>query len=136
MSLKYRIVPDLKIAYVNGSGRVTANDILEEGARMFAESEWCNGFNILCDYSEITDFRVNFEGLTKIIEQDKNNELLFDQSKCAIVASSDHVFGFSRMWETLSENTKIETMIFRNIEDSLKWLGVDKHVFQSIKESP
>ncbi|MCP3924845.1 MAG: hypothetical protein GY714_19885 [Desulfobacterales bacterium] len=72
----------------------------------------------------------------KIINQDKNNEFLFDQSKCAIVAGSDLVFGVSRIWESLSDDNKIETMVFRNIEDSLSWLDIDELAFQSIKELP
>lgn len=134
MSLKYKIVPDLKIAYVRGAGKVTADEIMIEGAKMFAEKEWVNGYHILCDYSEITDFNLMIEDLNKIVSQDQDNELLFDQSKCAIVAGSDFVFGISRMWETLSDHTKIKIMVFKNIKDSLRWLDIDEHVFQSIKE--
>ncbi len=136
MPLKYRIVPALKIAYVRGAGTVTANEIMIEGAKMLAENEWVNGYHILCDYREITDFNLMIEDLNRIVSQDQENELLFDQSKCAIVAGSDFVFGISRMWETLSEYTKVKTMVFKNIKDSLCWLGIDEHVFQSIKELP
>ncbi len=136
MPLKYKIISDLKMAYVRGAGKVTSDEIMTEGARMFAENEWINGFNILCDYREITEFGVKTEDMGKIVSQDKNNEFLFDQSKCAIVAGSNLVFGVSRMWKTLSEDNKIETMVFRNIEDSLRWLGMDELVFQSIKELP
>ncbi len=136
MPLKYKIIPELKIVYVRGTEKVTTDDIMTEGARMFAENEWANGFNILCDYREITDFNLKTEDIEKIVDQDKNNELLFDKSKCAIVAGSDLIFGISRMWEILSEDNKIMTMIFRNIEDALKWLGINELVFQSIKELP
>ncbi len=134
MPLEYRIDSGQRFAYVKGVGKVTAEDIMTEGARMFAESEWANGFNILCDYREITDFNLKTEDIRRIISQDRDNELLFDQSKCAIVAVSSLVFGLSRMWETLSENTKIETTVFKNIEASLKWLDVEAHVFQTIEE--
>ncbi len=40
MSLKYRIVSDQKIAYVRGSGKVTVDDIMIKGAKMFAGNEW------------------------------------------------------------------------------------------------
>ncbi len=134
MSLIYKVVPDLKIAYVKGSGKVTTEEILKKGAGMFAESEWTNGFNVLIDYREITKFIVKTEDMGRIVSQDMSNEFLFDQSKCAIVASSDLVFGVSRMWETFSEKNKITTMIFRNIEDALKWLDMDEHALQSIED--
>lgn len=136
MSLKYKIIPDLKIAYVRGTEKVTADEIMTEGARMFAETEWVNGFNILCNYSEITDFNLKTEEINKIVTQDKYNERLFDRSKCAIVAGNNLVFGLSRMWEILSSNNMIETNVFRNIEDSFRWLGLEEDVFKSIKDLP
>jgi len=136
MALEYRIVSAQRFVHVRGVGKVTADDIMTEGARMFAESEWVNGFSILCDYRKITDFNLQTEDMRRITSQDKSNELLFDQSKCAIVAVSGLVYGLSRMWEALSENTKLETMVFRNIEDSLRWLGIEANVFQSIEELP
>lgn len=134
MPLQYRIFPDLKIAYVKGEGKVTADEIITQGARMFAEKEWFNGFSVLCDYREIDVFDLETEDIDGIVNQDKINERLFDQSKCAIVSGSNVVFGISRMWEILSENNRIETMVYRDIEDALRWLGIDEHIFQSIKE--
>ncbi len=138
MSLKFKIVSDLKIAYIRASGKITADEILIEGARLFTSSEWVNGFNILCDYREITEFDLKSKDVEKIVKQDKSNESLFNKSKCAIVADIDSVFGLSRMWEIHSENenNKIETMVFRNIEDSLRWFGMDVNVFQLIKDLP
>ena len=126
MSLKYKIIPDLKIAYLKATGKVTADEIITEGARMFADSEWNNGFHVLLDYRGITDLIAKTSDIEKIVHQDKRNEHLFNKSKCAIVAGSDFVFGLSRMWEALSGNTKITTMVFRSIEDSLKWFGLDE----------
>ena len=136
MPLKHKIISDLKMVYVRGTGKVTADEIMTTGARIFTDSEWVNGFNIILDYREITELHVKTEDVKKIVAQDKRNEHLFNQSKCAIVAGSDLVFGLSRMWEAFSEDTKIETMVFRNIEDSLRWLGMDEIVYQSIKELP
>ena len=126
MTIRYKIFPDLEILYIGGTGNVTTDEITTTGAKVFAESEWTNGFNILIDYREISKFEVKAEGVHKIINQDKANKHLFDQSKCAIVADSDLVYGLSRMWEILSEDSKIPTMIFRNIEDALQWLGLDR----------
>ena len=119
MTIRYKIIPDLKILYVRGMGKVTADEIITGGARMFAASEWTNGFNILLDYREISELSVKTEDINKLVDQDKTNKHLFDKSKCAIVAGSDLVFGVSRMWEILSEDKKNAKMVFRNIEDAL-----------------
>ena len=119
MTIGYKIIPDLKILYVRGMGKVTADEIITGGSGIFAASEWTNGSNILIDYREISELSVKTEDIEKIIDQDKTNEHLFDKSKCAIVAGSDLVFGVSRMWEILSEDKKNAKMVFRNIEDAL-----------------
>ena len=46
MPIAYRIVPDQKVAYIRAWGKVSGEEIMREGARMFAEREWKNGFNI------------------------------------------------------------------------------------------
>jgi len=92
---------------------------------MFAEAEWKNGFKILCDYRKITKFDLNLEDVKKVVMQDKKHELIFDQSKCAIVADADIVYGLSRMWEILSENNNLSKKIFRKINDAKTWLGLE-----------
>ena len=136
MPIVYRIIPEQKLLYVKGTGRVTADEIMTEGATMFADSEWTNGFHVLLDYREISELGVTREGVGRIVHQDKANEHLFDKSKCAIVAGSDVVFGVSRMWESLSQENKVTTMVFRHFEDALKWLGLDESVVHSIEDLP
>lgn len=134
MPVEYKIIPDQKIAYIRAWGKVTADEIMIEGARMFAESDWVNGYNILCDYREITELNIKIEDIERIVIQDKEHEPLFDQSKCAVVSTGDLIFGLSRMWETLSEDNKLERIIFRNFDDALGWLGIDIDVLRSIRE--
>ncbi|MHC4870727.1 MAG: hypothetical protein ACYTFY_02680 [Planctomycetota bacterium] len=135
MPLEYEIMPELKLAYVKASGKLTVNDIMIKGAGLFAEGKWENGFNVLCDYREVVKVDLNSQDVREIVSQDKTNESLFDKSKCGIVADKDCVFGLSRMWEIHTENAnnKIETMVFRNIEDSLRWFGMEVSVLQVIK---
>ncbi len=131
MAVYYRIVPELRVAYVRVAGKITVEEIMIEGGEMFAEKEWVNGYHILCDYREVLDLNLTTEDLNRIVVQDKSNELLFNKSKCAIVAGNDFVYGISRMWEALSESTQIQTMVFKNMKDSLLWLNIEEHVFLS-----
>ncbi len=132
MPILYTIAPDQKIAYIKAWGKVAVDEIMIEGARMFAETEWENGLNILCDYREITDFNLSKEDVALVVDQDKKHECLFDKSKIAIVAEDDLVFGMSRMWETLSSESNLTKMIFRNMNDAESWLGVDLSFLDSM----
>lgn len=132
MPISYTIVPDQKIAYIKAWGKVVVEEIMTEGTRMFAETEWENGFNILCDYREITDFNLKNEDVEQVVDQDKKHEHLFDKSKLAIVAKSDLVFGISRMWEMLSLDSNLTKMIFRDMNDAENWLGLDSSFLDSM----
>ena len=88
MPIAYRILPDKKLAYIRAWEEVTVDDVMVEGARMFAETEWENGFNILCDYREVTKFDLRYDDIEKVVGQDRKNEPQFDKSKCAVVATS------------------------------------------------
>ena len=136
MPILYRIVPDKKVAYIKASGNVSVDEIMIEGARMFAETEWENGFNILCDYREITEFDLSNEDIHKVTDQDKLHEPIFDKSKCAVVATSNLVFGLSRMWEILSQNTNLTTMVFKDIREAIDWLEMDMDFFATMKNLP
>jgi hypothetical protein len=136
MPILYRIVSDKKVAYIKASGKITVDEIMIEGARMFAETEWENGFNVLCDYREATEFEPIKEDIQRISDQDKAHEPLFDKSKCAIVATSDLVFGLSRMWEILSHNTNLTTNVFRDIREAIDWLEMDMDFLAMMKKLP
>ncbi len=125
MPIIYRIFPDRKLAYIRAWGEVTAEEIVTEGARMFAEPEWENGFNILCDYREISEFDLDREDVEEIVASDKRNEPLLDESRCAVVATDNLVFGISRMWEILSHDTRLTNMVFRDMDEAMAWLGLE-----------
>ena len=136
MPLTYKIVPEHNCAYIKVWGEVSVDEIMTEGAKMFAETEWKNGFNILCDYREITDFDLDRKDIEKVINQDRQHEPIFDKSKCAIVANADLVYGFSRMWEILSGDIELTRMVFRDINDAQKWLGLDSDFLDSMNRLP
>ena len=136
MPVIYTIIPDQKVACIRAWGKVTVDDIMIQGERMFAEGEWRNGFSILCDYREITELNVTSEEVKRLVGQDKKNERLFDKSKCAVVATKDFIFGLSRMWEILSEDTSLTKMVFKDIADAIRWLGLDLDVSDWMEKPP
>lgn len=78
----------------------------------------------LIDYSDITEFEVSTSELETIASQyEKASEYLTD-GIIAVVAKNDLVFGISRMWEALVENTglKWEIVVLRAKEDAEAWI--------------
>ena len=134
MPISFIIIPDQRTAYIRANGKIAAMDIISQGAKMFAQSEWENGFNILCDYREVTDLDIDVESVDRISNQDRRHEPLFDTSKCAVVASEDLFYGFSRMWEAISADTKLTKEVFRDINDAVRWLDMESKFMDSIVE--
>ena len=133
MPITYTIVPGQKTAYVKGTGKVSIEDIMQEGAKMFAQSEWENGYNLLCDYREVTELDIDMDDVGRIVDQDMKNESVFDKSKCAIVATKDLVYGFTRMWDSLSANIRLTKEVFRDINDAIDWLDLDLDILESLE---
>ena len=125
MPVTYKISPELNVAYMKAWGNVSVDEILTAGVKMFTDTQWENGLNILIDYRDTQEFAIKAEDVKKVVQQDRQNEPLFDKSKCAIVANTDLIFGISRMWEILSEDINIPRMVFRDINDARIWLGLD-----------
>jgi hypothetical protein len=125
VTIEYQLLPERALAVVHASGDVDALEILAEGARMFAESDWQAGFSILLDYRRITSFAADSEQIRKIVEQDSNNAPVLEGSRCAVVADKDYVYGLARMWEILSESSALQTMVFRDHDQALAWLGIE-----------
>lgn len=49
---------------------------------------------------------------------------LWGESKWAILASSDLVFGLSRMYSALTSDYEVKTHVFRTIADASDWLEI------------
>ena len=136
MSIQYRIIREQKLAYIKCWGMVTTEEILLEGTKLFSDEDWENGFNLLLDYREVTETDLCSQGIMKIVIQDKQNEFLFDKSKCAVIADKDILYGLSRMWELLSIENKGEKMVFRDVNDALSWLGLSSEFLDQIESQP
>ena len=78
--------------------------------------------------------RFSINDIERIAYQDRQNEPLFDKSKCAVVAKEDLTYGLSRMWEAMSAGTRLTTEVFRDINDAVHWLSMDFKFLDSIEE--
>jgi hypothetical protein len=47
------------------------------------------------------------------------------EARCALVSGKDISFGFARMYETMAEQTGVQTRAFREMKPALEWLGID-----------
>ena len=134
MSFDYKIDTELETVYIRLLNDVKGKEVLTMASKVFTNRKWTNGYSILLDYRYATNIDITKEDIRRIADQDIKNKMVFDRSKCAIVVASDLGYGLSRMWKILSEESQIESDIFRNIEDAFRWLELEEHVFDSIQD--
>ena len=109
--------------------RVTGHDTLLVNKARIQESTsdpyWKPGYNVLVDLRET--YKLDFS-VPDIEELAALHELLgttIGDGKLAVVASSDVVYGVSRMWEIVTEShTFMTTNVFRDLEEAEDWLGI------------
>ena len=133
MSVRFRIISSAKFAHFKVSGNITTiEEILCKGTSLFTDEDWENGFNVLLDYRDVSQMDIYGSDVRQLVFQDKKNSHLFDKSRFAVVAVKDFVYGLARMWEILSEHTRIECRVLRNIDKALDWLGYSPEILYSV----
>ena len=109
---------------ITGRGVVTDDDLRAElKAHLTQDEEKFSQYRYsLSDYSAATEVHASNETIRYIAR------LCIDASKMnphpvvAIVASSDLIYGLSRMAETFMAETQWTTMVFRSRQEAVEWI--------------
>lgn len=76
----------------------------------------------LIDYSLVENFHISASEVETIAELSVSASKIAPDRLVAVVASDDLAFGYSRMWQFLSESINWERMVFRQREGASNWL--------------
>ena len=122
--IEHRIDQSGPFVHITMSGALGDDEAIRwfsELAGDLAELDTVSG---LIDTRGLGPFDVTANGvrhLTQLVEQ---HEDLFADSRWAIVADTDVVFGMSRMYESLRAEARYELKVFREMDLAREWLGV------------
>ena len=122
MPVTYKEIKNAGIL-VKGKGVVTGNEIKEINDIIYKSAE--NILKIkyqLVDLTNVSEVIASNEDIEVLATQDAAAAKINSNMIIAIVASSDLIFGLSRMWEAYSYRSPLQSMVFRNIEDAEKWI--------------
>ena len=80
------------------------------------------------DLRSVSHVRVSRDGFTSIISHDKLYRERYAEWKCAIVAESALLFGWSKTFTTLRRmlNAPGEMRVFRSVDEACEWLGIEE----------
>ncbi len=127
MGVSYRILPELNLVVVRYSGRLTTNDNIQSILKYVNDPEYDSGHNFLLDFSEGTEFDIDFPqmlGMVSRLRPIYSNRT--GSSTTAIYAPSDVAFGIARMYENLRGAQSPNAVgVFRKFDDARTFLGLD-----------
>lgn len=127
MSVEYTYDEEKNVLYTRLFGVVTDNDLRDQGEAVAADPRIKPGVRELVDLSGIEEIQGSSSSLERNIQIDTANSEKLAGMRSAIVAGTDLLYGFARMYQTIAElrDSPLTVEVFRNIEDARKWLGLD-----------
>jgi hypothetical protein len=94
--------------------------------QILSESKPAKG---IIDFSAVTAFHVS----AQMIRNLANSAPIFAAGMPrVIVAASDHVFGMSRMFASLTEDQRSDVQVVRTIQEAYEALGIESPQFQAL----
>lgn len=120
----------MSLAYVGdggviarGEGVVTGRDLKKLNEIVYASPEDIKKISYqICDLTRVSELNISSSDVRELSMQDKQASQLNPNMLVALVAEKDVVFGFSRMWEALSDDSPYESKVFRRMEDAHQWI--------------
>jgi len=123
--MTFSIDLEIRLIRLEGSGRVTDEDMLECVKAMRSDSRLEPDMNTLSDMRGI-EVGFTSQGVRRLVDVMRMTAEKRKAAKAAIVVSADVAFGMGRMLEILSdERVEPRFRIFRDFDEAREWLGSD-----------
>ena len=127
MPVTYVIEPSASIVRTRCVGRVRFDEVMRHFADLAADPDCPDTLDVLLDLSELTSLPETWQLRSVSSEMGLvSHRVRF--GACAIVATSDAVFGIARMYEVLAEDHFRATRVFREMRPAEEWLASHRQV--------
>ena len=103
-------------------GDVTPGEVLEHFRELEADPELPKRLDVFLDLEQLTSIPKGDQIRDVSFEVDRLKATV-EWGACAILATSDVVFGISRVFEVFTEGLFSRTRVFRDREEARRWLG-------------
>lgn len=124
MPLRYRIDLANGVIWTSASGEVNDEDVFEYRRAQLTDPDFRPGLLELADVRGVESLNVTSEGISRLAGADATHSMDERTRRLAIVASSDHVYGMARMYQTMTALHRPEVAVFRDYAEACVWLGI------------
>jgi len=116
-----KIDPHLKLVHSIYYGELEDSDLSEQRSQISNHPDFKPDFSYILDCSGVTKLKVS----TAAVRDCATSPNLFARGALRVmVAPTEAIFGLSRMYQMLAENTRPNLQIVRTLEDAYKVLGI------------
>ena len=126
MSVEYTYDEEHHVLYTRFFGVVIEKDLKDQAEAVAADPRIGPGARELVDLSGIEDIQGDSRALELNIQIDSAHREKLAGMRTAIVASTDLLYGFARMYQSLAEvkDSPLTVEVFRTVEKAREWLGL------------
>jgi len=127
MSVEYTYDEENNVLYTRFFGVVVERDFRDQAEAVAADPRIKPGVRELVDLSGIEDIQGDQKALETNIRIDSYHSEKLAGMRTAIVASTDLLYGFSRMYQSLVEvrDAPATVEVFRTEKEAREWLGLE-----------
>jgi len=119
MPAYFKIDKQQKLVMSTAAGVFTMADVLEHQAKLLKDSDFDPSFSHLLDLTHIAKLDIETEEVHTLAQR----SIFSPDSRRAILANTDFVFGVLRMYEILRQDFGASGIrVFRNLDDALEWV--------------
>jgi len=119
MPATYAIDKQRRLVITTGLGRVTLAEALAHQEQLRKDPDFDPSFSQIMDLTRITEFALEANDIRRLAQ----GTVFSRESRRAIIASSDLVYGFGRMFEILREIAGENGIrVFRDVDEALDWI--------------
>jgi hypothetical protein len=117
----YRILPEQGLIVISVRGTTTADEIIRLSGDMRADPAFSTDYDAVVDNSGLEHPPTGEELRTLA---DPRSIVANPDTRLAVIAPADAVYGTSRMHQTLAESRNpVQIQVFRDRGAALRWLG-------------
>lgn len=127
MSVEYTYDQERNVLYTRFFGVVVDQDLRAQAVAVAADTRIRPGVRELVDLDGIEKVEASPTSLDDNIHIDVTNREKLAGMRSALIAKSDFLFGFARMYKSLAEieGSPIAFEVFRTVSEARNWLGLD-----------
>ncbi len=121
MPVTYTIDIPRKFIHTRCVGDVSLTEVIGHFDTLVHDPDCPDRLDVLLDFSELTSIPASSQLrlVTRKIE-DVSSRVSF--GRCAVVATTDALFGMTRVFETLTEDQFESVRVFRSMDEAREWL--------------